>query len=361
VQGSWVGEFVAWKRRGGSHGGSPNERSLGEYAYVLYRVEHKFGLNLHTATLDEVNRFLDEYRAKHALNGYIQVVSVIKDALNYLKRKEISGEIRIPKRASPDENIREQLIRPEEIERLINGAPTLRDRLLIELFDELGNRRGEMANLRVKDVQFDQYSAVLWLRGKTGTGSRRVYRAVPDLRTYLNDHPFKEQPEYPLLLTIDNSKPLSYQQIYIRIRTLSKRILKRPIHPHQFRHTRATEDAKWFNDREMMKLNRWRTSKTIETYTHLTMRDVDDKDLVLHGMKAKQEILRPIAETIRCPECHEENAPIAIYCVKCGNTLTKADLTRENEQLKERLKRQEERMNRIEGQFETILKTKFGP
>lgn len=147
VRGSWVERFVAWKRRGSSHNGSPNERSRSEYAYILYRMKHKFGLNLHTATLDEVNRFLDEYRAKHALNGYIQVVSVIKDALNYLKRKEISEEIRIPKRASPDENIREQLIKPEEIERLINGAPTLRDRLMIELFEELENRRGEMANL----------------------------------------------------------------------------------------------------------------------------------------------------------------------------------------------------------------------
>jgi integrase len=319
------------------------------------------GLNLHTASLDDVTRFLDGYRAKYALNGYIQVVSLVKDALNYLKRKEISGEIRIPKRASPHENIREQLIKPQEIERLINGAPTLRDRLLIELFDELGNRRGEMANLRVKDVQFDQYSAVLWLRGKTGTGSRRVYRAVPDLRTYLNDHPFKDQPEYSLLLTIDGSRPLSYEQIYKRIRTLGERILKRRIHPHQFRHTRATEDAKWFNDREMMMLNRWSSSKTIETYTHLTMRDVDDKDLVLHGMKAKQEILRPIAETIRCPECHEENAPIAIYCVKCGNTLAKADLARENEQLRNDVTNMKQDLAKLHDQFKTILKTKIVP
>ena len=105
VRGSWVEGFVAWKQRGDLHGGSPNERSLSEYAYILFQVERKYGLSLQTATLDDANHFLDEYRAKHALNGYIQVVSVIKDALNYLKRREISGELLIPKRSPPEENI----------------------------------------------------------------------------------------------------------------------------------------------------------------------------------------------------------------------------------------------------------------
>jgi len=41
-------------------------------------------------------------------------------------------------------------------ERLIREAPTLQDRLILELLDETGGRRGEIASLRIKDVQFER-------------------------------------------------------------------------------------------------------------------------------------------------------------------------------------------------------------
>jgi integrase len=49
---------------------------------------------------------------------------------------------------------------------------TLQDRLIFELLDETGGRRGEIASLRIKDIQFekigDTLTAILWLNGKTG-------------------------------------------------------------------------------------------------------------------------------------------------------------------------------------------------
>jgi hypothetical protein len=56
---------------------------------------------------------------------------------------------------------------------------------------------------------------------------------------------------------------------------------------------------------------------------HLSMKDVDDKDRVLHGFKSKEEILCPIMEIIKCPQCQRENAAIAMHCVKCGAVLSK--------------------------------------
>jgi mannitol/fructose-specific phosphotransferase system IIA component (Ntr-type) len=40
----------------------------------------------------------------------------------------------------------------------------------------------------------------------------------------------------------------------------------------------------------------------------------------LHGLKRKEEILRPISQVIKCV-CGQENAPIALYCVGCGALL----------------------------------------
>jgi len=346
AKGNWIGEFLAWKRRGGAHGRTPKDRSLADYVKVLWRLEHDYHLDLHTVTLEGLNGFLDEYRAGHKLNGYIQTVSVIKDALNFLKRKELNEQLRIPRRASRIESIREQLLSDKEVQQLISKAPTLRDRLMIELCFELGNRRGELANLRMKDVQFDRYGAVIWLRGKTGTGSRRVYNAVPDLKEYCNNHPHRNEPDHPFLLTIDNSRPLSYVQIYNRIVWLAKHILHRHVNPHMFRHTRATQDAKYFTDREMMKLNRWNSSETIKVYAHLSMRDVDEKDLVLHGLKKREEILKPIGEMRRCPQCKAENSPIAIYCQECSEPFQQ-DNKEEIQELREKLDAVNEMLNLI--------------
>jgi ribosomal protein L40E len=75
------------------------------------------------------------------------------------------------------------------------------------------------------------------------------------------------------------------------------------------------------------------------------MRDVEDKDLALHGLKKKEEILRPIMQVRVCPKCQHENAPVAVFCSKCGATLQTAPTDKriealefEMEQMSEALK-----------------------
>ncbi len=74
-----------------------------------------------------------------------------------------------------------------------------------------------------------------------------------------------------------------------------------------------------------MKLFGWRRPDIVRVYTHLTMQNVDDKDLVLHGLKRKEEeVLRPIVMIQMCPGCQTENAPVAVYCSSCGMILNSA-------------------------------------
>jgi hypothetical protein len=87
-----------------------------------------------------------------------------------------------------------------------------------------------------------------------------------------------------------------------------------------------------------MLLLRWKRPEMVGTYSHLSNRDVDEKDLVLHGLKSKEEILRPIVQTQKCTGCGELNAPIALYCVKCGQLLAQqADSKSEIEALRQEL------------------------
>jgi integrase len=78
--------------------------------------------------------------------------------------------------------------------------------------------------------------------------------------------------------------PFNKQVLYRHIKILGWRILKKDIHPHMLRHTRATLDSKLFTDLELMLLFDWKRPDMIRVYSRLSMRDVDDKDLVLHGL-----------------------------------------------------------------------------
>jgi len=279
-------------------------------------------IDLRTITSDDLITGLTKLKREYSETHYLNLVVLIKTTLRFLNRDKLADSFQLPKLTNDEERIKDKLLKPEEIQKMIAEAPTLQDRLMIEMFYELGGRRGELYNAKIKSVQFDQYGAILTLTGKSGTRRRRLYSSVPDLRIHLNNHPQKNNPEAPLFLSRDG-RGLSNYAIYYRVRHLGEKILKRKIHPHMFRHTRATEDSKYFTDRELMQLFGWKSSRQVGVYSHLSMKEVEDHDLVLHGLKAKEEILRPIIQIQTCPECKEENAPIAVYCNKCGAILSK--------------------------------------
>jgi len=65
----------------------------------------------------------------------------------------------------------------------------------------------------------------------------------------------------------------------------------------------------------------WKGPQMVGVYAHLSMRDVKDKDLVLHGLRPREEVRRPLVEAQFCPKCDQENGPIVVYCVRRGAIL----------------------------------------
>ncbi len=94
------------------------------------------------------------------------------------------------------------------------------------------------------------------------------------------------------------------------------------------RHSRATDDCQFFTDRQMMNLFGRKRPGMVAVYSHLTMKDVEAYDLMLHGLKRREEVLRPLVQVVKCPTCGEENPPVAVYCAKCGEVLVNQDLDR---------------------------------
>ena len=258
--------------------------------------------------------------------GYKLLATVTKRFYKVMGKKDLVEKIIVPRKFAKVPEI----LTSDEVKQLIDaaGGPdgSLRDRLVVELLWETGCRVGELCNLKIKDVQFDQYSAIIHLNGKTGERRVRAFVSKPDLREYLNNHPFKNNPQESLLLTSygpgGHFHRLTDQGVRFILTKLSKRALKRHVNPHLLRHTRATELSPHVSDRVLKIWGGWKRTTMLEIYSHLSGKDVDDTFLALHGFKPKEEAIDSLSVRVcRQEGCNAENAPMAVYCQKCGHPL----------------------------------------
>jgi integrase/ribosomal protein L40E len=320
---SWLDEFLRDAERRGL-----SKQTLRTYQMVLGRIDRS--INLASCADKELLMFLDSLRQQISPDTYHLNVVLVKMMLTRLKREDLAERIPLPKRPDKAESIKRKVLPPEDVAKLIHEAPTLQDRLIFELLNETGGRRAEINHLCLRNIQFETIktkdghqkdTAILWLTGKSGTRTVRVYNSVPDLRNQINNHPLQSNPNAPLIHQ-PNGKPYADVTFWFHVKELGLKILGRRIHPHMFRHTKATRDSKHFTDREMMLRFGWKHPEMVSIYSHLSMRDVDEHDLILHGLKPPEEADSSPVEVRICGSCEAENAPVAIYCHKCGNIIS---------------------------------------
>ena len=126
----------------------------------------------------------------------------------------------------------------ENIERLRDGCTHIRELVIIELLISTGMRIGELVNLDISDIDFEDRSCVVL--GK-GNKQREVYfdaRTKIHLKQYLNSRKDNET-----ALFISKIKPyhrISISSVESIIRNLGKKLNIQRVHPHKFRRTMAT-------------------------------------------------------------------------------------------------------------------------
>ena len=130
------------------------------------------------------------------------------------------------------------IISDEAIERLRDGSENLRDLAMIDLLYSTGIRVGELVNLNIDDVDFEERECVVF--GK-GDKERKVYfdaKAKIHLSKYLESR-HDENPA--LFVTLDSPYDrLKISGVEIRLRLLGRALSLERIHPHKFRRTMAT-------------------------------------------------------------------------------------------------------------------------
>jgi len=235
------------------------------------------------------------------------------------KVKWIKTTFRKNKRKIP-----EDLITKQELEKMIRVANHSRDRALVSLLYESGFRIAEALNLRIKDIKFDEIGAKIIGNGKTGMRKIRLISSVPYLSAWVEHHPFRDEPDAPLWLKIGATRKdeiICYNNARKIIKTLAKKAnIKKRIHPHLFRHSRATELAIHLTDAQMDQYFGWAQGSNMpSTYVHLSGSDLEDSILKINGLK-KEEREQDVAVK-KCSRCQKMNIPNGKFCIRCGSPL----------------------------------------
>lgn len=217
----------------------------------------------------------------------------------------------------------EELLTEEEIKSLLANSRTSRDRAMIACLAESGCRVGEVGGMQIKHVSFETYGARITVQGKTGMRKILIINSAPYIQEWINQHPDNNNPDAFLWYNYQNKKFLCYARILQTIKRIAKRAgIKKRIHPHLFRHSRATQLASVMSEAQMKNYLGWeQSSKMAAIYVHMSGKDTDEALLRANGIITEKEKEEPKLKPSKCLRCRMVNPVTNKFCNTCGFVL----------------------------------------
>jgi integrase/recombinase XerD len=215
----------------------------------------------------------------------------------------------------------EELLTEEEMKNLILAGRNERDRALLATLCETGARVGEIGTMRINSVAFEKIGAKITISGKTGSRKILVIGCSTYLNNWINHHPYRSDSRMPLWVKTDGSV-FTYTRIAAILRAAAKKAgIKKRVHPHLLRHSRATIMANKMTDAQMKHYFGWtQGSKMASVYIHMSGKDTDEAILRAYGIKDERVSEKMMLESVTCKRCGKENNPTDKYC-NCGFVL----------------------------------------
>ena len=229
--------FISAKRIEGC-----SERTL---AYYKATIEHMLSIivtPLRQVNTDDLRAYLTEYQLRN--NCSKTTVDNIRRNLSsffsWLEAEDyiIKSPIRRIHKIRTGSKVKETLSE-ECIEKLRDSCLQIRDLAMIDLLYSTGIRVGELVNLNINDINFEERECIVY--GK-GNKQRKVYfdaKTKVHLKRYLEQR--KDYSE-ALFVTLDSPfERLKISGVEIRLRKLGRLAsLDQRVHPHKFRRSMAT-------------------------------------------------------------------------------------------------------------------------
>lgn len=218
-----------------------SERTLHYYRTCIQHLFRMVDTPVRRITTDQIRRYLADYQQINGC-GKATVDNIrrnISSFFSWLEEEDhiLKSPVRRIHKIKTKTAVKET-ISDEDIERLRDSCEVARDVAIIDLLYSTGMRVGELVNLDIADVSFDERECVVYGKGEK---ERRVYfdaKAKLHLQNYIDS---RTDDNPALFVTLDAPHDrLKISGVEIRLRELGRRLNISNIHPHKFRRTMAT-------------------------------------------------------------------------------------------------------------------------
>lgn len=218
-----------------------SERTIHFYKTTIQKMFQHIGTPIRKVTTEEIRKYLVEYQ-KFNNCSKVTVDNVrrnISSFFSWLEEEDyiLKSPMKRIHKIKTKQQVKET-ISDEAIEQLRDHCGCSRDLAMIDLFYSTGIRVGELVNLNISDINFEERECIVF--GK-GDKERKVYfdaKAKIHLQQYLNS---RTDDNPALFVTLDAPYDrLKISGVEIRMRKLGRRLNMERIHPHKFRRTMAT-------------------------------------------------------------------------------------------------------------------------
>ena len=216
-------------------------RTVKYYRETLEHLIITLNKSIKVIQTEDIRKYLSEYKEKNNCSSVTidNIRRVFSSFFSWLEDEDyiIKSPVRRIHKIKTATVVKETFT-DENIEKMRDECKNIRNLALIELLISTGIRVGELVNLDIRDINFEDRSCIV--QGK-GNKQREVYfdaRTKIHLMQYLNIR--KDDNE---ALFVSNNKPhqrLSIAGIELIVRKLGIKTDVNKVHPHKFRRTLAT-------------------------------------------------------------------------------------------------------------------------
>lgn len=228
--------FISAKRVEGC-----SEKTLVYYKTTIEKMLKSINKKISTITTDNLRNYLADYkeRTQSSKTTIDNIRRILSSFFSWLEDEDyiLKNPVRRIHKIKTGKVVKEVLT-DENFENLRDNCNNMRDLSMIELLNSTGIRVGELVNLNIDDVRFNERECIVL--GK-GNSEREVYfdaKTKIHLIKYL-DSRNDNNPALFVSLKRPNTR-LTINGIESRIRKLGRESKIKKVHPHKFRRTMAT-------------------------------------------------------------------------------------------------------------------------
>ena len=217
-------------------------RTIQAYGVSIKKMYRRIDKNVDEITTDDLRKYLFDYKNTNnpSKTTIDNVRRIFSSFFAWLEEEDyiLKNPVKRIHKVKTGRVVRETLS-DENLELLRDSCDDIRDLAMFELLLSTGIRVGELVNLNISDIDFNEREAIVYGKGD----SQRIVYFDARTKLYLQKYLATRTDDNPALF-VQFRRPwnrLGINGVEKRIRGLGRKCNIENVHPHRFRRTLATK------------------------------------------------------------------------------------------------------------------------